>query len=169
MEQVKTSWGDKARIIIYGDMWDSEANDNADLITYLSHAGKTGITAEIFSLPGLSGKQRKEFRENVVLMPWNYNGESKAGDKDYDASVTFARLAGNGFRFVYGHEITPKNRFPYPPKNKAQAEEYIAQSRNHQSSCLGFAALHWCEWPSRCFDSIEFLSVGNKGFVLEEK
>ena len=161
--QVHAVWGNKSRIMIYGDAWDPELNGAMEMETYTAETA--AMTPGIATLPGLAADQKETFRENVVMIPWNYDGNSTTGDKDYNAANTFSYLASNGFKFIYAHEITKDNIYPYPDERVAQANEYINESRNYQVNCLGFAAVHWSDWENRCYDSIEYLADGNAGFI----
>lgn len=125
------------------------------------------------TLPGLTNKEKKFFRKNVILLPWNYNGmQAFAGVKpvreDYDTYKTFSYFSKNGFKFIYTFELIPKDQKWLPEQNKInQMYEFVNMAKLFKENCLGYNAAHWsADWDNPkhrdCFRTMEELYKANQ-------
>lgn len=100
VNQVQRILGEDTRILVYGDLWDPEANGGIEKRTFLSEEEEvcydkggravscrspeafrsssrslhvfSRMTPGIGTLPGLTEEQRQIFRKSVILRPWCY-------------------------------------------------------------------------------------------------
>lgn len=189
VKQIKLNINDNVKLIIYGDAWDPQMNGPNFQLTYLSKKkyninGKvTGYdncfktTPQIRDLPGLNSNEKKDFKENVILMPWNYSENcvtywpTDLSKKTwvYNTNNTFKFLRAGGFKFMYLHEIIDgkdtnsyrsSNPPGYPQDRISQAKAFTNTSFNYNDNCLGFGAAAWEWWTNpipKCYESIEYL------------
>lgn len=128
----------------------------------------------IASLPGLNDYEKRYVQNNMIILPWNLEKYGVYVDSDpsvtwtYDASITFTYLKNNYFRFIYLHEIASKDQqsLPFNTNRIDQRNEWMQQSRNFTSNCLGWDATCWnSDWdPNKpsdqqllCFKTLEEL------------
>lgn len=170
-EQVKSNLGSNVRVMIYGDIWDPQMNGQRNMELWDGTIVNT--TPGIATLPGLTNSQKEQMREKLVILPWNYDKSCDYdGDGEYKANETFDYLSSNGFKFIYVHEITANNIYPYDNNRVAQANEYFNFSRSYKENCLGYGAVHWDGWAypvPKCFDSMWYLyNLNSKDLPLKD-
>lgn len=171
------------KVMIYADAWDPCMGGINTFRTSFKHKDSNNKycisqlvpdTSEgIASLPGLKEEEKKFLRENIILLPWNYNGRrAKQGiniaDEDYDTYKTFSYFSKNGFKFIYTFELLSKNQ-SWPPDRKKlnQMYEFVNMAKLFKKNCLGYNAAHWgAEWGNPkhkdCFRTMEELYNANQ-------
>ncbi len=171
------------KVMIYGDAFDPcMGGANTFLSSFIKQYSPEkycetkfipDTSTGIAKLPGLSEDEKRFFRENVILLPWNYGGtRAYAGVKpvreDYNTLKTFSYLKNNGLKFIYTFELIPKSR-SWPPDKKRlnQMYEFVNTSKQFQKNCLGYNAVHWgANWDNSkhrdCFRTMEELYKANQ-------
>jgi hypothetical protein len=157
-----------AKILIYGDAWDPQKNGRLEMETW--NGSKCKMIPDIAALPCLNDHHKKYFKENIILMPWNYSiTDDPDGDGAYNAPKSFKYFSKNDFKFIYVHEIiscTNKNKYKrsnpsgYPQNRIDQAVDYYNAAKKFKNNCLGYNAIMWGRWQHpapKCFDSVEYL------------
>lgn len=183
--KVKTikKYSPNIKVMIYADAFDPcmgginsfrtsfkrKDSNNKYCISQLVSDTSKGIAA----LPGLTEDEKKFFRENVILLPWNYNGvRAIAGvspiKEDYDTYKTFSYFANNGFKFIYTFELLSKNQ-SWPPDRRRlnQMYEFVNMAKLFKENYLGYNAAHWgADWGNPkhkdCFRTMEELYKANQ-------
>lgn len=171
-----------AKILIYADMLDSSMNGpNKYITSFQSARSKTPYCLSQFipeksdgigSLPGLTKQEKKLFRNNVICLPWNYNGlREYAGvapvREDYDTFKSFSYFAKNGLKFIYTFELIPASgSLPPSQQRLKQMKEFVETASLFKKNCLGYNATHWsADWDNpdhkACFLTMEELSKAN--------
>lgn len=164
VKQVHRVFGTNTKILVYGDLWDPEANGGIEKMTFLkadeevcydkggSQVVCTSVevfrtsrrpsvvlarmTPGIALLPGLSETEREVFRANVILRPWCYYDSWPFGG-DPDGSGTYS--AERTFRYFADHGL----KFIYtsvhherPADHEYTEGEYRAMTRYVKASRL---------------------------------
>jgi hypothetical protein len=159
IEQVNATMGNNVRIMVYGDIWDPQMNGKRNMELWDGTIIHT--IPGIATLPGLTSLQKEQMRKKLIILPWNYDISCDFdGDGEYKANVTFNYLSSNGLKFVYAHEITANDIFPYSKDRIAQSNAYYKSAKKHRQNCLGYAAVHWTDWANpvpKSFDSMWYL------------
>jgi hypothetical protein len=128
--QVRRILGENTRILVYGDLWDPEANGGIEKRTFYStkeevcydkggrQVGCTSsevfrvskvpaktfakMTPGIASLPGLSEDEKELFKNSIIVRPWcYYDSWPFGGDPDGDGTYNAERT----FRFLADHGL----------------------------------------------------------------
>ena len=123
VEQVHRILGRSTRILVYGDLWDPEANGGIEKRTFLmekdevcydkggreasctseeafrSSFRRTSVyskmTPGIAGLPGLNEDEKRMFRDSVILRPWcYYDSWPFGGDPDGDGTYNAEKTFG---------------------------------------------------------------------------
>jgi hypothetical protein len=121
----------------------------------------------IATLPGLTNDQKIKFQKNVIIIPWNYDitvsyqmalvgGALSYKSWKYEADTTYKYFKDNNLKFIYGDEIIDGNG-PVTKGRVDQLHNWYNNALNYQSSCLGYTAFSWSDWPARSFETIDSL------------
>jgi hypothetical protein len=147
--QVQRILGPETRILVYGDLWDPEANGGIEKRTFLTkeeeicydHAARkvacdsdemdrraiemviqhSQMTPGIGSLPGLTDDQKTIFRNGVILRPWcYYDAWPFGGDPDGDGK--YNAEASFSYLAKHGFKFVFTSVHHEKPSDKAYTE-----------------------------------------------
>ena len=173
----------EAKVMIYADAWDPCMNGANSFITPFKCKGNKNsncimqlipdTSKGIATLPGLTDEEKNFFRENVILLPWNYSGKRAFEGvrpvlEDYNTYKTFSYFSKNGFKFIYTFELVHTRRTWPPAKNRInQMYEFVNTAKLFKQNCLGYTAAHWAaDWDNPkhkdCFRTMEELYNANQ-------
>jgi len=143
----------KAKVMIFGDMWEPELYKSSstypDLPSFVTrpewNKGKVTLalnsstdTKEIIDLPGLSTTiEKNTVKDSVVLMPWSY------GCTTYNPDVTFKYITTAGFKKC-GYTVCIQNVGNLDNDNNIA--HYAYKSRCYSSNIIGYISAHWSFW-----------------------
>lgn len=189
LEQVQSVFGSKTKILIHGDMFDPSLNGGARFVTYKSvpsfnenkitnWSNTIQLCPVIATLPGLTNDQKLKFQKNVIIIPWNYdvtvsnqmalmNGKLSYTSWNYDVDKTFKYFKDNNLKFIYGDELIEGNNSITIGRSN-QMHNWCINALNYQSSCMGYAAFSWSDWPAKSFNTIDSLYKLNSNRIPEK-
>ncbi len=166
VKQVESVFSDQTvlpRVIIHGDMWDSQYNAGIKLKS-AKNGGMEFSLEQIASLPGFTSAEKKSFRDRIVLAPWMYSQKtsyplqwhvSSNTSSEYSAKKTFEHFARYGFDYLF-MAIMPSTALTVDPKDKgieAYSNNFHALSRYMDNSyidgCIGYMAAVWGDTGGR--------------------
>lgn len=149
IQQIKSVFGNQMRMMMWGDMFDNQFNGTSPSLnsdygyaTYYSRSATLKFTPELTKLPGLVQRDRDYVKENFIPIIWNYDDTYcliQTRPNGYLENVTFASLAGDGFRFIYGHSLEKLDNQNYTK----QANDFAVASRKFRDNCMGFFIVNW--------------------------
>lgn len=149
LNQIQSVFGNRVRLMANADLWDVSVQRQT---FYLWNGDSVNFSSGLASLPGLTNDtDKRKFKNNVLLMPWNYDRCAGANGREYSAAAAFSHLASNGFKFVYWHAAGALHRKIDMPL----VMELHAASLKFKSNCLGYIGASWNDYPHHTFDSMD--------------
>ncbi|MBD3420288.1 MAG: hypothetical protein GF398_09255 [Chitinivibrionales bacterium] len=162
------------KIMLWADIWDPQQNGkgifdyHTKLVTFLGSKRVVKFTPGIISLPGLSEQQKKIFKDNTILIPWEYFNKTKINETlKYDETETFRLFSSHGFKFLYAHTIYSFDNFNSPSSQK-QGIEWHNASLRFKSHCLGYHACWFGKIGKKAIESLRFTSEVNSSHIPEK-
>jgi hypothetical protein len=136
IKQVQAVFGSRVKVMIHGDVLDPSFF-NSKYVLWTNDT--VTLTPGIGNLPGLSGdSEKKKFRDNLIVMPWNYDKCAGVNMHEYSADTAFSYLTSKGFKFIYVHSYFLNDNWNLP-----QTQDWHDASLHFTSNCLGYDAASW--------------------------